>query len=624
MDLMQSLIASKLLGGGGGSEPILKTKSIYENGTYSAIEDEADGYSSVTVDVPANVTSRELTVNGTFSSSVDNKDGYSNVTVNVQEAPVKTTSLSVTENGTYEPGPASEVSLTIPTIPDEIETEVSAGATITNFDNLRIEFTNKTTSATGYVDIYPSAIAVQQIPMSFKNRTLIMGPDGDHYITLVNGYDSIVVLQKGYTITAMKLTSYSGYFDEVTVDVPSDPDPSIYMYYWDLTKSLTDLIRGAQATLSTSGAEFIEGTGIVISSTGYINTAISHSSAINFWGKTIEFHIKNMSKNFGDTCRLLTYSNNVTGGLIFRTDHWQFRYGDTWVNYTQSSSNEILDDGVLKLVFDSDRNYVNVYINDTKIYEGVGWHTSKGTMTTDLPSVGSVNNKYYTSYNMTVTSIRVYENGSGGKGTTELNVTQNGTYTAPTGTAYSEVNVDVSQTPHLAARIIQNNSLFRSDVDGLDGYSNVVVNVADKTPHYEQLTVTQNGVYTPSSSSIETFGLADGILEEVETEVYAAGSVTRKDNLTIKCYDKVSQVGVTATINTSSIVNKTTPQSLREKTLIICEDADHYVYLTKTTNSLWVIQKGYTFDGHSFELEDNASAFNMVNVNLPNGTNIEY
>lgn len=230
MDLMQSLIASKLLGGGGGSEPVLKTKNIYENGNYAASADDADGYSNVTVDVPANVTNRTLNINGTFSSAVDNKDGYSSVTVDVQEAPVKTTSLSVTENGTYEPGPTSELSLTIPTIPDDVETDISAGATITNFDNLRIEFTNKTTGTTGHVDIYPSTIATQQIPMLFKNRTLIMGPDGDHYITIVNGYDSIIVLQKGYTITAMKLSTNSGLFNSVDVNV----SPNVG------TKSITD------------------------------------------------------------------------------------------------------------------------------------------------------------------------------------------------------------------------------------------------------------------------------------------------------------------------------------------------------------------------------------------------
>ena len=211
-------------------QPDLGTKAISANGTYTASSDELDGYSSVTVDVPANVTNRTLQINGTFSSAVDNKDGYSSVTVDVQKAPVKTTSLTATANMHYEPSPASELSLIIPTIPDGVETDVSAGATITNFDNLRVEFTNKTTGATGHVDIYPSVIATQQIPMLFKNRTLIMGPDEDHYITLVNGYDSIVVLQKGYTITAMKLSINSGLFSSVDVSV----EPNVG------TKSITD------------------------------------------------------------------------------------------------------------------------------------------------------------------------------------------------------------------------------------------------------------------------------------------------------------------------------------------------------------------------------------------------
>lgn len=39
------------IGGGGGSAPTLIAKSITENGTYNAIDDNADGYSSVEVDV---------------------------------------------------------------------------------------------------------------------------------------------------------------------------------------------------------------------------------------------------------------------------------------------------------------------------------------------------------------------------------------------------------------------------------------------------------------------------------------------------------------------------------------------------------------------------------------------
>ncbi len=39
--------------GGGGSEPTLITKNITENNTYNASNDGADGYSSVTVNVPS-------------------------------------------------------------------------------------------------------------------------------------------------------------------------------------------------------------------------------------------------------------------------------------------------------------------------------------------------------------------------------------------------------------------------------------------------------------------------------------------------------------------------------------------------------------------------------------------
>lgn len=43
--------AEKLVGG----DPVLVTKSITENGTYNASSDDAEGYSSVTVNVPASM-----------------------------------------------------------------------------------------------------------------------------------------------------------------------------------------------------------------------------------------------------------------------------------------------------------------------------------------------------------------------------------------------------------------------------------------------------------------------------------------------------------------------------------------------------------------------------------------
>lgn len=55
LDVHDLLIAGRLLGGGGGSpapEPVLIEKTITANGTYNAGADNADGYSSVTVNVP--------------------------------------------------------------------------------------------------------------------------------------------------------------------------------------------------------------------------------------------------------------------------------------------------------------------------------------------------------------------------------------------------------------------------------------------------------------------------------------------------------------------------------------------------------------------------------------------
>ena len=69
--------------GGGGSEPTLITKNITENDTYSAADDGADGYSSVTVNVQPNVGTKSITGNGTYKASDDNLDGYSEVSVNV-------------------------------------------------------------------------------------------------------------------------------------------------------------------------------------------------------------------------------------------------------------------------------------------------------------------------------------------------------------------------------------------------------------------------------------------------------------------------------------------------------------------------------------------------------------
>ena len=77
---------------------VVGTKSVTANGTYIALNDLLDGYSSVTVNVSPNVGTKSITSNGTYNASSDSLDGYSTVTVTVSP---NVGTKSITQNGTY-------------------------------------------------------------------------------------------------------------------------------------------------------------------------------------------------------------------------------------------------------------------------------------------------------------------------------------------------------------------------------------------------------------------------------------------------------------------------------------------------------------------------------------------
>lgn len=83
-------------------EPTLIEKTITENGEYDPADDDADGYSSVSVDVEPNLTTKSIIANGTYTASADNADGYSSVSVNVP-APTLTgfDDVTITEMNPY-------------------------------------------------------------------------------------------------------------------------------------------------------------------------------------------------------------------------------------------------------------------------------------------------------------------------------------------------------------------------------------------------------------------------------------------------------------------------------------------------------------------------------------------
>jgi hypothetical protein len=105
----------------------LVPKAITENGSYSPQSENADGYSSVTVNVGRYLGDKSITRNGSFRAADDHVDGYSSVSVSVpnsysalDEGKVVSggalnaqTSRTVTQNGTFDTTRNNQVTVNV-------------------------------------------------------------------------------------------------------------------------------------------------------------------------------------------------------------------------------------------------------------------------------------------------------------------------------------------------------------------------------------------------------------------------------------------------------------------------------------------------------------------------------
>lgn len=100
--------------GEGGSEVTVEQLNATENGTYS---EPGKAYSPVIVEVPEpTLITKSITANGTYSASDDNADGYSSVTVAVEGFKKKSiantpTDIASFNDGTANPMPSLEISI---------------------------------------------------------------------------------------------------------------------------------------------------------------------------------------------------------------------------------------------------------------------------------------------------------------------------------------------------------------------------------------------------------------------------------------------------------------------------------------------------------------------------------
>ena len=82
MSSIKAIAIVKATGGGGGGGVTVEALTATENKTYTAPSGKA--YSPVTVTVPGpTLITKTVTDSGIYAASSDNADGYSSVTVNI-------------------------------------------------------------------------------------------------------------------------------------------------------------------------------------------------------------------------------------------------------------------------------------------------------------------------------------------------------------------------------------------------------------------------------------------------------------------------------------------------------------------------------------------------------------
>lgn len=103
-----------------------------------------------------------------------------------------------------------------------------------------------------------------------------------------------------------------------------------------------------------------------------------------------------------------------------------------------------------------------------------------------------------------------------------LNITENGSYSAAEGTAYTEVSVSVPDIPAVTEPLSVTENGTYTAPEGVDGFSEVTVNVPDIPAVTEPLNVTENGTYTTPEG---VDGFSEVTVEVPETVLSVVSSV---------------------------------------------------------------------------------------------------
>lgn len=239
-----------------GSEPAtLVEKSIIQNGIYLATDDEADGYSKVTVNVPPNVTTKNITANGIYNASSDEADGYSSVSVSVPGIVMP----NYIKNGLrifIQPNTVASSS-NIPVIGKESIFEID--------ENDSLDLSNGATISTIFK--IPSNYSTLYYATNWNKIHELFMSNGSRIITGIRYTDSAVrVFLNGY----VGQTADEGWARDVAVIEPGAYVHVTTVYLFDSDRTIKFYINGVLTATATG----------VGSSTSYLNNAIANQFSI--------------------------------------------------------------------------------------------------------------------------------------------------------------------------------------------------------------------------------------------------------------------------------------------------------------------------------------------------------
>ena len=297
--------------------------------------------------------------------------------------------------------------------------------------------------------LYPDADLLSITAVFNQGQAVVYDNDSldslKQYLTVTGHYiDGSTETILNYTLTGTLTVGtstitvrYSG--KTTTFNVAVTKHPIEYLYNWDFTQSLTDLVAGKTAVLSAGSGH----TAPTQSSNGIEFTEATQrayfGSDFSIRGKTIEYDVSyaHFEGNTSYHIRQLVLSNaNSSGGNYYGLSPFVWRatsgsqgwsmYGysgssgsertwvSTWGNLS-GSSQEVLDcmsGKTVKIVISADGNTTSIYLDDELIgtQTGVNWRAGS---TNGYMSFGSHASYSQSSgdqcYNLKLTGLRIYD-----------------------------------------------------------------------------------------------------------------------------------------------------------------------------------------------------------------------